>query len=149
MKIQFCCGGNRLEGFENFDADVDITRPLPFEDERAEYIFIEHGLEHIHVHDGFHFLKECWRVLETGGVLRVCVPVLTNLKDRAHATDLIYGHGHQMVYSFSNLRDLLWAAGFTRSLVTETVRNEQVDSHWKVIGKEKDDLETLRIEAIK
>lgn len=148
MKIQFCCGGNRLPEFENFDAEVDITKPLQFKDRCAEFIFIEHGLEHVHVHDGFRFILECKRMLEPGGVLRICVPILSRLTERAHAIDLIYGHGHQMVYSRDTLRDLLWAAGFDSRNIRDSDRL-LIDSHWKAIGTEKDDLETLRMEAIK
>ena len=148
MNIQFCCGGNRLEGFNNYDADIDITQPLPFYDNSASLVFIEHGLEHINSHDALRFCREVYRILKPDGRLRVCVPELERIEDRAHAADLILGHGHQMIYSQASLFNLLWTAGFDRLKIRTTGRAE-IDSHWKVISKEKDDLETLRMEATK
>lgn len=50
-KIQFGCGGNKLDGWENYDRDVNISKPLPFEDNSIRFIFAEHVLEHVHAHD--------------------------------------------------------------------------------------------------
>lgn len=46
------------------------------------------------------------------------------------------------------LGNLLCAAGFHKSSITVTPRKD-CDQHWKTIGREKDDLETLRMEAKK
>lgn len=148
MKLNLCCGGNILDGFDNHDMDVDITKPLPFADCSAEYILIEHGLEHVNCLQGFEFLKEAFRVLKPGGVLRICVPILGRIMKRSDATDLIVNHGHQMVYDWEIIREMLWCAGFDLQLVKQTARSPY-DGHWKVIGKEKDDLETMRVEATK
>jgi predicted SAM-dependent methyltransferase len=147
MNIQFACGGNKLEGWINHDSDADIRGRLPYEDGVADWVFIEHGLEHVNSHEGLAFMRECHRILKPGGVLRVCVPELRRLfMTREHMSDLILGHGHQMVYSSDSLAGMLVAAGF--DAIWETGRKE-IDSHWKTIGREKDDLETLRMEAVK
>ena len=53
----------------------DIRRDLPFEDGSVAAIFCEHVLEHLHrKEEAPHFLRECLRVLQPGGALRVIVP---------------------------------------------------------------------------
>lgn len=146
MKIQFGCGGNRLPGFKNHDQDVDVTKPLPYRDGVADFVFIEHCIEHVSAPDCLRFFDEAHRILKPGGVLRVCVPILDRIKDKAHARDLVLGHGHMVVFNLQNMIDLLQLAGF--ETVAETGR-KPCDSHWRVIGEVKDDLETLRVEATK
>jgi len=146
VKYNFGCGSNRIPGWQNHDTDVDITKRLPFRDECASFILAEHVIEHVSGPDGFRFFEECYRILEPGGVLRICVPHLDRIKDRAHARDLVLGHGHLVVFNLSVLITLLHLAGF--DTVTETGR-KPCDGHAKVIGEEKDDLESLRVEAKK
>lgn len=145
MKVQFCCGENRLDEWCNHDYEVDIRKPLPYENGKLEMVFCEHGLEHISHHEGFLFLQESYRILKDGGKIRICVPTLDKL-EQDHARDIILGHGHQAIYDVNTLTRFLSLAGFRNAV--ETPRAE-IDGHWKIIGKEKDDLETLRVEAIK
>jgi len=149
VKIHVGCGGNILEGFDNTDFDkVDITKPLPWGDNIADLIFAEHVVEHINIQQALGFFSECYRVLKPGGILRVCVPQLNRINDRGHARDLILGHGHQLVCSHDTIKGIMWAAGFDGQKIKETDRRD-IDSHWKAISKEKDDQETLRMEATK
>lgn len=145
--IQLGCGTNNLPApWENYDIVVDITRlPLPFPDNCAKKILIEHCLEHVSGPQGFRFLQDAYRVLEPNGIIRVCVPELARL-DKQAAIDIVVNHGHQVVFCETNLTQLLTLAGFKNIRVTP---RDEIDGHWKVIGKEKDDLETLRIEAQK
>jgi predicted SAM-dependent methyltransferase len=145
--VQFCCGGNRIEGWDNHDQDTaDITKRLPYGDNTVDFILCEHGLEHVNCGHGFLFLRECHRILNLGGVLRICVPVAFRMPNRDHAIDLIIGHGHQMIYDHDTLAHMLALAGFRDG--RETPRRD-CDQHWKTIGLAKDDLETLRMEAVK
>ncbi len=41
LKLNFGCGSNKLPGWRNMDAEIDITKPLPFKD--GEAAFIEAG----------------------------------------------------------------------------------------------------------
>lgn len=143
MKINLGCGSNRLHGWTNCDSDVDITKRLPFPDNSAEMILAEHVFEHISCPDGLRFLDECYRVLKSGGALRLLVPVLDRITDRNHARDLILGHGHQCAYSVNSLRMVMAAAGFNE--IIETHRLPSIDGHWRVIGPDKDELETCRL----
>ena len=146
LKVQFGAGGNLLEGWINYDNNVNIAGPLPYESGVVDVILIEHCLEHVNAPDGYRFMCEAYRILKNGGVLRICVPTLAKISDRAHAADLILGHGHQMVYSKESLWEMLYTAGFLR---IQTTARKNCDGHWKIIGKKKDDLETLRVEATK
>lgn len=145
--IQLGCGTNLLpDPWENYDMSVDITKlPLPFPDNCATKIFIEHCLEHVSGPQGFKFLLEAYRVLQPDGTIRICVPELTRLDQKA-AVDIIVNHGHQVVFCETNLTQILKAAGYRNIRVTP---RDEIDGHWRVIGKDKDDAETLRIEAKK
>jgi SAM-dependent methyltransferase len=145
VRIQFGCGGNRLDGFRNHDRDADITKPLPYGDAVADFVFIEHCLEHVTGPQAFGFLLEAHRILEPGGTLRICVPELARLTNEKRR-DIICNHGHLLVFCEENLRLMLEAAGFSQ--IAKTVRSD-IDSHWKVIGRELDDAETLRMEGVK
>lgn len=147
IKLNVGCGSNFLPGFINTDAELDITKPLPHEDDSVSFILAEHVVEHVSGPDAFRFMEECHRVLKIGGTLRICVPELTRL-DRAKRKDIITNHGHLVTFNYYNLRDMLEAAGFHQQLISKTDRKE-IDGHWKVIGKKLDALETLRVEAIK
>jgi len=125
---------------------IDATKPLPFANGSIDEILAEHFCEHLSAPNCLHFFDECHRVLKAGRVLRVCVPVLDRIKDKAHARDLVVSHGHEVVMTLQVLIQLLILSGF--DTVTETGRKE-CDGHWKVIGEEKDYLETLRVEARK
>lgn len=145
-KIQFGCGSNLLDGWTNHDRDVDITKRLPYGDGVADVVFIEHCLEHVNGSDAFKFMEEAHRILKPGGILRICVPHLDRITDVAHCRDLIVNHGHQMVYNEGNMITMLQIAGFDSVSIVDRA---PCDSHWKVIGEAKDEIETLRVEARK
>lgn len=148
-RLQFCCGENHIEGFQNFDTNCDITKlPLPFFDNSADVIFCEHGGEHFNSKNLLGFLTDCHRILKPGGVIRLCCPVVGPWLTREHARDLATGHGHEILLTEDVMRTFLWMAGFEQLRIRRTDRR-QIDGHWKIIGIDKDNLETCRIEAVK
>ena len=54
----------------------DVRKGLPFSDNTAEAIFSSHLLEHMNFEDGQFLLKESYRCLRKGGVIRIIVPDL-------------------------------------------------------------------------
>lgn len=56
----------------------DMRHDFPFEDECFDFIFCEHGIEHIEFEEALLCLSECRRVLKNGGVLRLTTPALTS-----------------------------------------------------------------------
>lgn len=105
----------------------DAALGLPFADGVADFVYSSHFLEHLFKEEAQHVLRESFRVLKPGGVIRVCVP------DLAHALSL-YGAGrkremlenyffvedrssylarHKYMYDFELLKTGIEAAGFT------------------------------------
>jgi SAM-dependent methyltransferase len=74
IKLNLGCGTNVLDGWENHDAGVDITKPLPWGTDTADCIFAEHVVEHVPYNAAVLFFTECHRVLRTGGIIRIAVP---------------------------------------------------------------------------
>ena len=81
--LQFGCGPHKHlllpAPWENYDKEVDITRPLPFAPECAKFILAEHVIEHVPFPSGLGFLKECYRILASNGVLRLSFPDITRI----------------------------------------------------------------------
>ncbi len=146
LRIQLGAGGNNLHGWNNHDIDVDLTRlPLPYADNQADFVFIEHCLEHFTVKQALEILWDIKRILKPGGTIRVCCPTLERLSV-SEGVDIALNHGHLMIFSTQSLKDFIRIAGFRD--IKEKQRSN-IDGHWKVIGEAKDDKETARIEAVK
>lgn len=82
LLVHLGCGQNYLSGWVNVDADRkdedrivwDLRNGLPFPDASCSAIFSEHLIEHISRPDAIGLLRECYRVLEPGGVVRMSTP---------------------------------------------------------------------------
>lgn len=119
-------GSNRIHGALNVDIDpradcyVDITRALPLPDRSFGSIYSEEVLEHVHQHAGERLVRECFRILASGGIIRLTTPNLdyfchmTQTSDRIGRliNEVFYGHGHRHIYSEHSLSTLLEGAGF-------------------------------------
>jgi hypothetical protein len=173
-KLNLGCGTNKLVGWQNYDADVDVTKPLPWKDGTASHISIEHCVEHVPYKAAIAFFQEAWRVLTPGGVLRVTVPSLqqiaaceeadyhqfttrwqnrgANKRGAMHA--IIYAHGHEMVWNAQLMRDTLYYAGFDDVCECKPGESEDaelrgVEGHGKVIGDKFNLIESCTCEARK
>lgn len=80
-RLNVGCGPNRKPSWVNIDLDptsdlqLDIRRPLPFPDQSCDFIYGEHMFEHLsYPGDCELFLRECHRVLKSGGILSLGVP---------------------------------------------------------------------------
>lgn len=138
-RLHLGCGDNLLPGWANVDFNANagviehnLTRPLPLPANTIEFIYTEHFIEHITRDEGFAFLSDCYRVLKSGGVLRISTPNLRRIVDDyldgrpedwkdwewAPKTpcQMVNGGmrlwGHQFVYDHSELEALLFEAGF-------------------------------------
>ena len=70
---------SRLLKTPNWPSDVkrcDVRKGLPFSDNSVRYIYSSHAFEHFTWQESLEIAKECRRVLEHGGILRVAVPDL-------------------------------------------------------------------------
>jgi len=66
----------------------DVTKGILFEDNKVDMIFTSHFLEHIDRTQGKQFLKECYRVMKPGGVIRISVPNALQLTSEYIASDV-------------------------------------------------------------
>src|SRR5215831_11977164 len=81
LRLNIGCGRKVKREWINIDlsphADItlDLREPLPLPENSCSFIYSEHFLEHLDypLHAEI-FLKECYRVLEPGGVISIGVP---------------------------------------------------------------------------
>lgn len=57
----------------------DVSQGLPFADNSFAVVYHSHVLEHFAPDDGRRLIRECFRVLQPGGILRVVVPDLERI----------------------------------------------------------------------
>lgn len=89
-KLNLGCGQDYKKGWLNLDinrgvkADIyaDLQKPLPFKNNRFSQILAQDILEHFTKEEGEAILKECWRVLKFGGIIKVRVPHLQAIIDQ-------------------------------------------------------------------
>jgi predicted SAM-dependent methyltransferase len=170
-KLQLGTGTNVLDGWFNTDAApgspnvffVDTTRPLPFDDATFQYVMSEHHIEHLTYDEGLSALRECCRVLEPGGKLRIATPDLEVLlglysnpsgamQERyihfitdaffpeVHAynpvfviNNAFYNWGHRFLYDRTTLQGSMEKAGFV-DIATAAV-GESNDEHLRGVEK--------------
>lgn len=176
LHLQFGSGPNQLPApWQNLDADHDIRKPLRFENDSAKFILAEHVIEHVQFLQGLSFLREAYRVLEVGGVLRLAFPDVVRVSHHPHLWAEAYaahakqeqkltppavtlalcaGWGHQMAWTEGLAFLCLQAVGFRRICPVEYGKSqypelENVDGHHKQVGPSLATLETSVIEATK
>ena len=142
------CGPNPHEEFINLDygwrpeIDIcwDVTKGIPLRDGAVKGVFSEHCFEHLPIHSIEFVLRECYRVIEPAGHIRIIVPdgelyltryteIIRGREDLKlpYAHDDLFGgayspilsvnrifrsHGHLFIYDFDLLRQLLHRNGF-------------------------------------
>jgi SAM-dependent methyltransferase len=70
----------------------DLRRGIPFDKDYFDAVYTSYFLEHLYPEEASALLKECFRVLKTGGIIRVVVPDLYKL-------------ARQYISTFSRLRE--------------------------------------------
>jgi predicted SAM-dependent methyltransferase len=80
------CGYKYVKAKEWLNADMlavgdDVVKcnflnGIPFETGRFDLVYHSHVLEHFAKDDGEKFIAECYRILKTGGVIRIALPNL-------------------------------------------------------------------------
>ncbi|MFX1392094.1 MAG: methyltransferase domain-containing protein [Promethearchaeota archaeon] len=93
MKLNLGCGYDCRKGWVNLDREkrdgVDIVHdlnklPLPFENEKFDYVLCQDVLEHVNI---IPLMNEIHRILKKGGILKIRVPHFTstlNYEDPTH-----------------------------------------------------------------
>lgn len=82
-KLQIGCGSNILEGWLNTDlngtetiAYLDAGERFPIESGTFDFVYSEHLFEHLKVEQQLNMLKESYRILKKGGLMRIATPSL-------------------------------------------------------------------------
>ena len=139
-KLHVGCGNVKLLGWLNIDVEpsadlvIDVREGLPFHDNSVGFIYNEHFFEHLTYEEGEKALREFWRCLNKGGVLRIATPDLDVLiqkynrgfknqdwfpagfefvKTKGMAINMFFRWwGHQYLYNEEELTGQLIKVGF-------------------------------------
>ncbi len=136
----------------------NVEYGLPFPDESVDYIYSSHLLEHLYKEDAKKLLKEAYRVLKKGGIIRICVPDLEYAislyqkgeKEKAlnyffTTSKASYLSTHRYMYDFDLLKHLLEEVGFTN--VKKCSFRQGMTPDIEILDNRPE--ETLYVEAIK
>jgi predicted SAM-dependent methyltransferase len=178
LKLHLGCGRRHIPGFVHVDMQsaphVDIVGPverLPVADGAATLVYASHVLEHFGRYEYRAVLKEWFRVLAPGGVLRLAVPdfaACAALYYESGLTDRLTGlvgllmggqrdgnDFHKMVFDEPSLRQDLLEAGFAevRRWDWRSTEHASVDdysqAHIPHLRKDDGRLMSLNLEAVK
>jgi predicted SAM-dependent methyltransferase len=144
LRLNVGSSGGHVDGWISIDLyrdpegrcfRMDAAAPWPFRDGSAAAVNSEHFIEHLTREQAAAYLREAFRVLRPGGLIRTSTPDLEGMaaayaaKDprvldvhRSHGytasnhADLVnnyfFQHGHRHVFDFGTLGELLSEAGF-------------------------------------
>ena len=144
----------------------NLKKGLPYLDSSIDYVYTSHLLEHLKLRDAQRLIKEAFRGLKPGGVIRIVVPDLTigareylaaieaNPNDAKAALDFLswlqlsrpgVRDPHLWMYDAPSLGAMLGEAGFINITVCEYRRGRVPDC--EILDNHIDD--SLRLEAEK
>ncbi|HTZ10860.1 MAG TPA: methyltransferase domain-containing protein [Candidatus Margulisiibacteriota bacterium] len=182
LKIHLGCGTNYLKGFVNIDGNIaakkdlflDLRNGLPFKDASVSLIYTSNMLEHFYFDEVTRILKEAYRVLSPGAVIRIVVPdmekgVFYYLKQDpgffssfpenfssigGKFVNFLFCNGqHRISFDFYFLKELLLRAGFKEELIKKVGLNETAyldkDTFCQIMATEGNPVVNLCVEALK
>ena len=144
LRINVGASSSTLDGWINVDLlrdpegrclKMDAAKPWPFPPGSAEVVNSEHFIEHLSAEEAGAYLREAYRALRPGGVIRTSTPDLAGISrsmldrnpgdleiHRSHGytasthgemvNNYVYGSGHRRLYDEEMLAHLLREAGF-------------------------------------
>lgn len=180
-RINFGAGGCRVEGWRNTDAcypegspdRIDCTQSLPLETGSVDMVFSEMMLEHITPQQAWNFLCEAHRILKPGGLVRIVIPDFVRcwkLKDpdwlrvnqgvtnndgtlRDQMKSILFGHGHQGLWTSELLQAVLEAIGFQQVGICEAGQSRlglsDLEQHHHSVGVKVASAESGCVEGVR
>jgi predicted SAM-dependent methyltransferase len=172
-RLHLGCGMYPLKGWLNIDLaglNVDLrwnlnTTPFPFYSNTIDAIFHEHTLEHLTAQKGLNLTRDCYRMLRSGGILRLGVPDARRyfeayaginqtflsanwgMNEPIYVLNAeIYGSSHKQMYDERALYRLLLVCGFEQIRFCES---GQSDLFQEVPDSDRRRGDTLYVEARK
>jgi predicted SAM-dependent methyltransferase len=87
LLINLGCGGRFHPAWINLDVvpahpsvhPLDLRQPFPIPDSTCDAVYHSHVLEHFSKSGAPLFLRECFRILKPGGIIRIAVPDLEQI----------------------------------------------------------------------
>jgi predicted SAM-dependent methyltransferase len=175
-RLNWGCGSEPVPGWLNSDIKAgpgagiacDLQDGRPFDDASIDYVVGIHSLPELPHPDIEPALRELYRVLEVGGVLRLSLPDLDRAirayLDREVGYFLVpdddvrslggklvvqmswYGHSRSL-YTFDFIEELLYRAGFRR--VARCAFRDTASAHPEIVELDDRERESLFVEAFK
>lgn len=148
-KINLGCGLRFHNDWINVDfiktgADVivcDLTKGIPFPDNEFDVVYHSHILEHFAKDKAPLFLKECYRVLKLGGIIRIAVPDIEQII-KEYTINLNNALKNESIYKYDWIMIELFDQFSRRSsggMMREFIKNageDELDYIYKRIGQE-------------
>jgi predicted SAM-dependent methyltransferase len=122
-RIHVGCGHTRLADWWNVDRIkynavdecIDVLKKWPYKN--IEYIYCEHFIEHLRLHDFLRFMKRAGNSLAAGGIIRMTTP---NLK-WVIATHFKFGKGFDATINYTIRTNMAFYGWNHRFLFTEEI----------------------------
>lgn len=167
IKLNIGCNDVIFQDWINLDLHphagaivCDARQPLPYTDNSVSFIFSEHFIEHLNETEALNFFKECYRVLEPGGVIRTTTFDVDDIMNNCSTDDkwdvykkwlydglfshmtrtqffnlAIYeGTNHKYMYNPDEMERFLRLAGFAqfnRPIMKESMFLELQNREWR------------------
>lgn len=172
-KLHLGCGTNKIEGWGNYDLEMDVRYPLPVATESMRFVFLEHLLEQLSSGEAWNLLKEIRRILKPGGAVRIVIPSPEQIAERFDAhygrfvcrntgrppsleaamESILSDWGHRTVWSTGILLAMMKSLGMDawQGVPGESRFSEMqgIDGHSKMIGDHPNRIESVVVEARK
>lgn len=159
-----------------FYLNYNLLKPWPIDDGTIDFIAASHFIEHLDLNDGMQFVKNSFRALKLGGVIRLSCPNLElyaksyaeknrnffenpkirewcTFKNAATFGEIFVakaydsGGSHKWFYDFDSLKHILEVAGFKR--IEKKTRLEGQAPDLEKIELPERELETVYVEGVK
>ena len=129
--------GHRVDMKIDINFDLSSFEKLPFRDNRFYGIYTSHCFEHLTDNNVEFIMKECFRILKPGGILRVVVPNIDKYFDAYDKKDLFFFNWirNKMPYKLDS-----WLRFITREFACNSVDDfsdrELINMYEKLSRKE-------------